>query len=419
MTLLQEWGEYFPIRVTLFGNLQLKTGSCLIDTDFARSEKMSGLLAYLMLHSDRHVSVSDLLDAIWPETESDQPENALKMQVYRARTLFKQSGLPFFRECILATRGCYRWNPEIPCEIDTLVYEKACQTALNAHFPPTQQQELLEHAISLYRGDFLPGCHAQSWVEPLAAYYRQLFRLVVSALIRLFQEQQAFAQITDLCRRLALLDPYWEELHYHLMQSLISQGFSTDAITHYRYLKQLFNDKLGVALSAHIDALYQGLVSTNIHAAAELTLIRQDLQESGQVKGAYVCDYTLFRQIYHLQARIAARSGISTSLILLTMTETDDVSVQNSTLSTAMGHFFVFLQKYLRSTDLLAPYSASQYVLMMPVVSVQNLETALKRIISLYRTTHPKDRVAIEYLIDWVDPPESIDWGDSPPHEKI
>lgn len=405
MKIANEWANYFPVRVTLFGGLRVQAGDCIMDDSFARSEKLSGLLAYLIVHADRNVPIGDLLDAVWRESDSDQPENALKMQIYRLRTLFKQAGLPFFRECIIAGRGCYRWNPEIPCETDVAAYEAACQAALNACLN-AEQQPLLERAISLYGGAFLPGCHSQSWVEPLEAYYQQLYRLSVSALIRLLQARQLHAQISELCRKVILVDPYWEDVHYYFIQSCISQNNLTEAVSHYRYTRQLFEEKLGIALSAHLDALCQELKSSDTHTTAELTLIRNDLQEAGRIQGAYVCDYNLFRQIYRLQARIAARSGITMALVLITMKPAPDQNLVKPVLSKPMGHFFIFLQKYMRSTDLLAPYSLNQYVLLMPSVSAQDTQTAIERVLSLYRVAHPRDHVTIEYLTDWVDPPE-------------
>ena len=64
----------------------------------------------------------ELYEALWPNDESSNPENALKTLVSRTRSLLStiSKELP---SCIATNRGSYRFNAIENCEVDIYEFE--------------------------------------------------------------------------------------------------------------------------------------------------------------------------------------------------------------------------------------------------------------------------------------------------------
>lgn len=398
----ESWQPYLPIRVTMFSDLTFQAGEGSISRQLNGSRKMSSLLAYLLLHSGQNVSVQELLEALWPESERDDPVNALKTLVYRARLMMKEDKLPYYKECILAKNGTYRWNPSLPCEVDTILFEAASKSGLAAPAGP-EKAALLEKAASLYRGEFLPHCSTDEWVIPLNAYYHSLYLRVALALIQIKEEQKDYQTVTDLCRQALSNEPLDEDLHCHLLQALGNLSRIREVEEHYVYLKELFSKKLGVTPSEKLIGLYLKIVASEKHAEADLTMIKKDLQEPGAAEGAFICEYSMFKQIYRLESRVAARGGAETFVALLTLRDTSNGPLNLTALNTAMNQLLIITQTCLRKNDVIARYSGSQYVLMLPTSSQDNARIAVERIQRGFQRQHPKSPAVIHFSIQPLD----------------
>lgn len=398
----EDWTAYFPVRISMFGELTFQAGSANISHQLNSSRKMSSLLAYLLLHAGQSISVQELLEAIWPESERDDPVNALKTLVYRARLMMKADGIPFYRECILAKNGTYRWNPEIPCEIDVVRFETGAKEALAS--TGEDRREKLAAALRLYKGEFLPHCALDEWVMPLGTYYHSLYLRVALAQIALLQDRKDFQGVVDLAREALTHEPLDEELNYSLIQALANLSKTQEALEHYEYVTDQFFRKLGMTPSDKIRGLYQKIVDSEKHTETDLTMIKKDLDEPGSTEGAFVCEYGMFKQIYRLESRVAARNGVSMYVVLLTVRDTANGPLELTPLNTAMNQLLIITQSCLRKNDVIARFSSSQYVLMLPSQSVDSGRIAVERIISAFQRRHPHSPAVIHYTIQPLDP---------------
>lgn len=392
------WQSYLPMRITLFGDLTVQAGDSSISAKLNGSRKMSGLLAYLLLHSGQNVTVQELLDVLWPENERDDPVNALKTLVYRVRLRMKEDGIPYYKECILAQNGTYRWNPRIPCEVDALLFESSGKAGLGAVFLP-EKAALLEKAVAYYTGEFLPCCSGDEWVIPLNVYYHSLYLRVVLALIPLREEQKDDLAVVELCRQALAREPLEEELHCCLLQAFGNLSRTRDAEEHYLYMKALFAKRLGVTPSEKVRSLYQKIVDSEKRAESDLTMIKKDLQEPGIAEGAFVCEYSMFKQIFRLETRKAARSSSDTFLALLTLHSTTGGAIPPALVDTAMNQLLIISQTCLRKNDVIARYSGSQYVLMLLTSTAENARTVMERIQRLFQRQHPGSPATIRFRI--------------------
>ena len=88
----------------------------ILDDSRIKSDK---LLSYIISHWNSNISVGELSDALWNDEESDNPANALKNLVYRARSILKKNFGQI--EFIKTGRGYYSWNRDMHGSLNACV----------------------------------------------------------------------------------------------------------------------------------------------------------------------------------------------------------------------------------------------------------------------------------------------------------
>ena len=80
------------VTVSMLGGFCLEVGGQVLTDQINRSLKLWNVLCYLILHRDRDVTQSELMELLWPEDNSSNPVNALKTLLYRVRALLEPKG---------------------------------------------------------------------------------------------------------------------------------------------------------------------------------------------------------------------------------------------------------------------------------------------------------------------------------------
>ena len=105
----------------------------------------------------------------------------------------------------------------------------------------------------------------------------------------------------------------------------------TKALEHYNYVTNLFYREMGVDISTSMENLYQTLITNVNSVEMDLNVIKSDLKEAVKTKGAFWCDYNIFKNIYRIHARSIQRTGQSIFLVLLTVTDNEGNILSNDT----------------------------------------------------------------------------------------
>ena len=92
------------VRIQMMSSFMIYINEQQADQLVNRSRKGAALLQYLILNRGRPVQNNRLLDALWNDETSANPENALKTLVSRMRTLLNQLS-PGLGQCIAADRA--------------------------------------------------------------------------------------------------------------------------------------------------------------------------------------------------------------------------------------------------------------------------------------------------------------------------
>ncbi|MEQ2456468.1 BTAD domain-containing putative transcriptional regulator [Flavonifractor hominis] len=386
------------IQVSTLGGFRLQIDGQVLTDEINRSLKLWNVLCYLIVHRDRTVPQSELIELFWTEENSSNPNNALKTLLYRVRSLL----LPLFPEGpdpILSQRGSYSWNPAIACTLDTDRFETLCRQAEEPGRTADERMALYQEACALYQGDFLPKLSTQMWIIPLSARYHSLFLAAVKTYATLLDEAHAYEEMVELCTRASQLDPLDEGLHILIVRALLHQGKDASALSHYEKATDLLYRSLGVRPSEELQELYREIMDTEEGLETNLEVIQSHLKETAARPGAFVCEYGFFREAYRLEARRAARSGACIHVALITVALPDGSAPPLGILNTTMDQLLEILAGNLRRGDVVSRYSAAQYVVMLPAANFEDSTMVMDRIVTAFYRQHRRNYLKLSYKI--------------------
>jgi PleD family two-component response regulator len=116
----------------------------------------------------------------------------------------------------------------------------------------------------------------------------------------------------------------------------------------------------------------------------DLGLIKEELLEINQERGAFLCDYGIFKHLYRLEIRAAERSGQPFFICLMTLEHVHRSAPQREILLKAAESLKAILLSSLRKGDVVTRFSATQFIMMLPATTFKNGELVLERIRSRF-----------------------------------
>lgn len=392
--------EYY---VTMLGEFTISYKNKKVYDQSNRSKKPWNLLEYLVANRGRSITQDELMDLLWDENESDNPSGALKVLLHRVRksveTIMPDNG----EDLVILKRGEYCWNPNITTRTDVEEFEELCKSADDTSKPAKERMSLYNEAITLYKGDYLPR-NNEGWVIPRTSYYHAMFLNAVKTLTALYNEEQRYEDIVTLCRKAVSIEKLDDDIYYELINSLYMSGRQTEALQQYSDATDMFYKKFGITPSNKLKSLYKTVMQTTKSLETDIGIIKDELCEKGEAQGAFFCEYEFFKDIYQLEARACARSGDSIYLCLITLISTIDEEVPLKTMNRAMEDLNFAVNDTLRKGDVFARYSISQYVILLPTATYENVEMIMKRISSAFYRKYMKKDIGIQYKLQPLDP---------------
>ena len=222
------------LQIRMLGGCSLTYGEKTISDANYHLKKPWMLLAYLITFRSQEIPIGELINLLYPGEEGSRPTGALKTLVYRVREILEELGIPDSREMILVTRGSYAWNAGVPVQLDTDLFELACQRSGSAWLSPEERLELCMSALALYRGDFLTKAAGERWVNQLIPCYHSMYVRLVQTAAGLLAEQERWEEVIQICGRAIQIDGYEEKFYYYLIRGLIRTGQTQQALERYK-----------------------------------------------------------------------------------------------------------------------------------------------------------------------------------------
>ncbi|MCR4685881.1 MAG: hypothetical protein K5649_10475 [Lachnospiraceae bacterium] len=364
------------IEITLFNHFEIKMDGEPILTSLSNTRKTKLFLSYLLLYKQKAISHRELFELLWSGEDYSNPGTALRTLLYRYRALVDKMEIEPLRNSIISRRGAYQWNQELDVSIDIFDFDDYSKIGLNQSMSVPKRKQCLQRAIDLYTGPLLPDSGEEHWVVPKAVYYRDLYVQDVLAYISLLKEEGAYEEIGALCRKaLALARP----------ADMISLEEEV----------ALARGKMGEELKLRYESTLSSLV--------KIELVIGDVQKSMETEdsenSAFVCEYDVFKDIYHLQRRLLARTGDTMFLSLLSMERKSDDDFEPLQHEKVMTSLLDIVRHELRCGDSICRFSDNTYAIMFPADSFENAIKIMERVKSSIAMNCKEKDVLIVYRI--------------------
>ena len=400
------------IGVKTFGDFGIFYQGKKISAPLERSKKLMDMAEYLVTNQNRAVPKDELYELLWPNEESSNPRNALKTLIHRFRMLLVQGGAPDGLEFILVRHGTCQWNPGLDFGVDAFIFD-ALQNEAAAETDLQRQKELLKQAAALYQGRFLN--ESEIWMVAPSTYYHSCFLRAVYQLCDLLRSHGTPEEIIEVCRPALLVDELDETINRELILALVAADHVQEANSHYNHITELYYNRLGVQVSEELREVYRHLADNEQAVNLDVDEICNSLEENASTDGAYVCEYSIFRDLYRIEARSLERYGGRMFLALITITDAHLQVPPLSTLGKTMDLLLEVIKHCLRKGDIVARYSPAQYIALLPTVTLETGEQVLQRIRRAYRKQYPKSRVVLSCKLRPLRPLEREGFGSLAP----
>lgn len=253
------------LSLSLLGTFQVILDDEVV-TDFGY-DKVRALLAYLAVEPDHPLPREQIAALLWQEQSPEAALHSTSQALLKLRRALRDPAAVSAR--VRAERGTIHLVRHDGDTLDTRALDElldAC--AGHGHIELIHCQDCivrLERAVALYRGEFLQGvligdsAAFEEWVTIQREHYRQRVVTALDILTRHSAGRGKYDEAERYARRQIDLEPYLEEAHRALMDSLARSGKRSAALKQYETCRRVLAQELGIEPSAETNALYERL----------------------------------------------------------------------------------------------------------------------------------------------------------------
>lgn len=192
------------------------------------------LLEYLASHARAAVPRAALIEALWPDLDTEDCGHRLHLAVSGARVALRDGGSSL--NPILYRDDSYSWHPAIRVIADTDRFV-AC-------YNDGRVEQMIE-GVDIYSGPFLAG-ETGEWLLPLRIRYEHMYVTMLERLALDAEQRNDYAKGTDYALKAVDVDPAHEGAARLAMLCLAKSGRRAAALTAYENLKRYLHRWLGV-----------------------------------------------------------------------------------------------------------------------------------------------------------------------------
>ena len=232
------------------------------------SQKVRGLLAFMMTNRGHSVSRDRLATLLWASKSESAARRNLRQALHNLRSALSTAIDP--DEVLIVSHHDLQVNPDLNCWLDVERFEEATRRGLSDPGPDPYH---LSIAASLYTGDFLSGFFIkdsppfEDWMlseqERLREAAVDSFRTLIESYLR--RGEYRFG--IQFARRLLAIDPLSEEAHRSLMRLYALSGRRSRALRQYEILRNLLSSELKVEPLPDTRELHKSILDQTLSPA--------------------------------------------------------------------------------------------------------------------------------------------------------
>lgn len=386
------------IRIQMMDTFAIYINNREAEYSFSRSRKGLALVQYLIMNMGQPVPRQNLLNALWGDEQGINPENALKTLVSRVRVLLNgvAEGLG---ECIVADGGGYRWQTTPGMRIDLYEIEEIFNSLDALRGREHRSTALYARLMELYSGDLLKNGGQNEWAFTRALALHSRYLDAVFSYLEVLKTDKRPRQVVEVCRRALDVDPFDDRLHIELMSALVASNRTNEALAQYRHVVHMYNRYLGVGPNKELKDFYRNLAHADRSIEFSLEAITEELQSANGGDSAYICDYSVFKEIFGLQLYNMERLGSTMFLGVIMVECGDDQDADAVRQDSVMASLREILRRNLRRGDIVTRFSPTVFALLLPTVDYTTGRAVMERLKKLFYRKNPNSDIAYYYRI--------------------
>ena len=269
----------YRVRVVTLGSFAAYKGETAIAANSWRRAKARQLFQLLLTYRHTALDRDQILEHLWPGMEPVAAGRNFKVTLNTLYQVLEPQREPGAESAFVHRDGtsyCLRAGADLWLDAEQftalIAQARAAHTSSPLHpdsrpahaslAPPSSSAMfLLEEAVALYKGDYLPEAIYETWAAAERERLAVMFLSAADRLTELYLAARRYEEAVELAQRILAADNCWERAYRHLMIAYHHLGNRGQIGRVYQRCVQTLRDELDVAPTDETTALFAELTN--------------------------------------------------------------------------------------------------------------------------------------------------------------
>ena len=252
----------YQLRVFTLGSFATWRGSEMIPKNGWQRSKSRHLFQLLITFRDQPLEREQIFEYLWPGVSLDAAERNFKValsSLYRVLEPDRIAGCD--SAYIVRNDSRYTLRPEADLWLDTDIFLSSIKKAdVLLNNSPKQAVPILEQAVDLYQGEYLPDTRYETWAAAKREKLLVAYLHAADHLCEIYLKDHKAEQAIQLSQQILSEDNCWERAYRHLMVAYDQLGDHGQVAKTYRRCVEVFQKELDISPSPETMTSYHDLV---------------------------------------------------------------------------------------------------------------------------------------------------------------
>ena len=377
------------LYISTLGEFDIKLDGQSVLKDSSRTYKIYRLFEYFLTFRNKKLLPETIIDNLLSESESDDPKNMLRTQIFRLRKTIN-SIFPENKDVskflnLNFTNGYYCLETGENTVIDIDEFENFIKKGdKEKDYDTNSAISNYQSAINLYKGLYLSDNAYEVWLVPTRNYYQRLFIKTLYKFIELLKKNEESERIITLCEETLLIEPYEENIHIEMMEALLKIGQHKSAMHHYEYALNMLERELDAKPSAKFLNFINRIQNySSRNGDLDIAAINKNLEYEIS-EGAMYCSFEYFKFLFNLQKRKSIRNNEYDYLLSITINDNNN-NYKEHEIKKSLRDVLSVLEKSLRKGDVFTCWNDNQILVILHDVKENGTEIIKERLTNNFR----------------------------------
>jgi DNA-binding SARP family transcriptional activator len=246
----------FRLHVQTLGGFRVWRGGEAIPSNGWRRESARQLFQLFITYRHAPLDRDQICEYLWHDADLATAHRNFKIALNTLYQVLEPERDPGSESAFIFRDGTtYTLRPNADLRLDAEQFTSLVKQAGKAN------AALLQKAIDLYRGDYLPESLYETWAAEEREQLATSFLESADRLTELMVAHEQFNDVIDLSQRVLARDKCWERAYRHLMLAYDRLGDRGQVGRTYQRCTQALKDELDVSPSPETQELYERLTN--------------------------------------------------------------------------------------------------------------------------------------------------------------